>query len=258
MVPGATEMRRASCRFAAFVERQERRFLSSQLGAYVDLVQVNGKMRESTCFAVEQSRRTVTVLLVLAYRLAIIPAGPGRIAFQLDGEKRQAVQEDDEIDALVLLVPNLLHHRKVVLLEEPDGVGVEYGRRLRVHEIERRHAVKVDAVPQDADKSTPSDIGGDAVEDTLLDVAIEEVPQLLERLGLRVLDERHEHARVYRALGIKLKVAALDIAVHLQPVIYELLEVFLGKRVLYGHGHILNNAALAGDVFVDEGLTLGA
>ena len=215
-------------------------------------------MCESACLAVEQPRCAVAVLLVLAYCLAIVPAGSGRVTFQLDSEYCQAVQKDYEINPLVFLVPDLLHHREVVLLEEPDSIGVEYGRRLRIHEIKRGYAIEVDAVPQHADESTPANIGGDAIKDALLDVAVEQVPELLERLGLRVLDERHEHARVHRALGIKLEVAAFDVAVHFQPVINELLEVFLGKWVLYSHGRILNNAALAGNIFVDEGLTLGA
>ena len=92
-------------------------------------------MRESTRLAVKQPSGAVAVLLVLAYCLAIVPAGSSRVAFQLDSEKRQAVQKDYEINPLVFLVPNLLHHREVVLFKESDSIGVKYGRRLRIHKI---------------------------------------------------------------------------------------------------------------------------
>ena len=98
------------------------------------------------------------VLLVLSYCLSIVPAGSGRIAFQLDSEKRQAIQKDYEINPLVFLVPNLLHNREVILFKEPDSIGVEYGRRLRIHEIKRSHTVEVDAVPQHADESASADV----------------------------------------------------------------------------------------------------
>ena len=77
---------------AAFVEGQEERGLTLQVGTHIYLVQVHGEVCQTTCLEFQQTSLGITLIFVLTDGILIILSAG--IALQFKSEDGNAIQED--------------------------------------------------------------------------------------------------------------------------------------------------------------------
>ena len=83
----------------ALVEGEKPRLCRGQLGSHIDEIVVYGKVCEATLEA-EQRLLGVASVFVLLHRMSDVLAGD--LVLQLDGEDRQAVEEDTHVERLLV------------------------------------------------------------------------------------------------------------------------------------------------------------
>ncbi len=176
-------------------------------------------MRERADLGREQARLAVALELVLVDGVSVVPAGARRLALELEGEYRQAVEEDDEVDALAFLVVDLLHHREDVGVEALAGHAVERGGGARVDEGELDAGVERDALPDDLDQAARTYLVGDSAEDGLARAPVVDGVQALQRLALRRLEELEEKVGVH---GLHRVVVPRGVAAAVAVVLHEM------------------------------------
>ena len=184
-VAGAAEL--------ALVEGQEARPRAGKVRRHVHEVRVHREVREAAAVGEERLAR-VAVGLVLADR--VLDVLRVERVLELGGEDRDAVQEQHEVEALLVLraVAELAHRGEEVRCMEPPGLLVEAARGAEVREPELAARV-LDAVAQHVERAAPLDLGGEALQELLSHRRAVVLLELLPFLGLRGEDEVHRVAR---------------------------------------------------------------
>ena len=212
----------------ALVEGQEARLRTGELGGDVDQVGVHGEVREAAAVGEERLAR-VAVGLVLADRVLDVLAVER--VLELGGEDRDAVQEQHQVEALLVLraVADLAHDGEQVRRVQPPRLLVEPARGTEVGEPELAARV-LDAVAQHVERAAPLDLGGEALQELLLHRRAVVLLELLPLLRLRGEDEVHHVARQQAERAVVVLRLALAVAARRR--------VAVGRRRLADSGRV--------------------
>ena len=163
------------------------------MGRHVDQFRIDGEMRKATAICKERLPR-VAVGLVLADRVLDLLAGQ-RI-FELGGENRDAVQEQHEIEALLVLraVAQLPHDGEQVAGMQSLRLFIEPARRTEIGELEFDPGIP-DAVAQYVERAAPLDLRRKAPDKPLPDRGAIVLAEPSPFLRLRREQEIHDIAR---------------------------------------------------------------
>ena len=153
------------------------------MGGDVDQIRVDREVGETTAVGEERLAR-VAVGLVLPDR--ILDGLAGERILELGGEDGNAVQEQNQVEALFVLdaVPDLPGDREEVRPVEPPRLLVEPARRAEVREPEPAAHV-LETPPEDLERAPPLDLGRKALQEPLphLGAVVLREPLPLLRLG---------------------------------------------------------------------------
>ena len=182
--PGGRVARAA---IAALVERQEARRRAAQAGGHVDQVRVGREMRQA---AAEREERLLGVAVEAVLADGILDVLAGQRVLQFRGENGQAVQEEDQVQAVLVLqaVVHLAADRKEVAGVELAIRLVQPAGRPEVGELEFA-AVALDPLPQDVQRAALLDLGGEPLQQPVARVRAVQLLELLPFLGLGGVDE---------------------------------------------------------------------
>ena len=165
---------------AASVERQEPRRLAGEVGAELHLPLVHGEVRDAAP-ELEQLLARVAILLILQHR--VVHRLLGKAVLQLEGEHRQPVDEQPDVQRPLRIVPavaKLPRDREAVLLEP----------FLRLRVVSRGRAVEQIQVQRSVLDPVAQHVDGAALDDLALQPGQERTPRrtvLGERERLRGL-----------------------------------------------------------------------
>ena len=197
----------ASAAELALVEGQKARPRAREVRRDVHEVRVRREVREAAAVG-EQRLARVAVALVLADRVLDVLAGERVLEF--GGEDRDAVQEQHEVEALLVLraVVDLANGGEQVRRVQPPRLLVESARGAEVGEAKLAARV-LEAVAEHVERTAPFDLGGEALEELLAHRRSVVLFQLFPFLGLgrehevhRVTRQQAEHAVVILVLAL--------------------------------------------------------
>src|SRR5712692_5758075 len=194
----------------ALVEREEARLRPGEPRRDVDQVRIHREVCEAAGVREERLAR-VAVRLVLADR--VLDVLPVERVLELGGEDWDAVEEEHEVEAVLVLraIADLAYHGEEVRRVQPPCLLVEPASWTEVGELELAARV-LDAVPQHVERAAPLDLGGEALEELLLDRRAVVLLELLPLLGLRGENEVHHVARQEAERAVVLLGTALAVA----------------------------------------------
>src|SRR5713101_1557248 len=194
----------------ALIEREEARLRPGEPRRDVDQVRIHREVRQAAAVGEERLAR-VAVGLVLADR--VLDVLPVERVLQLGGEDRDAVEEEHEVEAVLVLraIADLAYHGEEVRRVQPPCLLVEPASWTEVGELELAARV-LDAVPQHVERAAPLDLGGNALQELLLHRRAVVLLELLPLPGLRGENEVHHVARQEAERAVVLLGAALAVA----------------------------------------------
>ena len=149
------------------IERQEARVRPVEMRRDIDEVRVDREMREAAAIGKDRLTR-VALRLVLADRVLDLLAG--QWIFEFGGEDRDAVQEQHEVEALLVLraVAELPDNGEEVSGVQPLRLLIKPARRTKIGELELDARVP-EAVPQHVECAAPFDLGRKPSHEPFLD-----------------------------------------------------------------------------------------
>ena len=221
---------------AALVEGQEIGFLPFQPGGHVHMGQVHGKVNQHPVFELEDGVLARPVEPVLLDGVGGVLAG--ELAFQLQGHHRDAVEEQDHVDA-VFATQGVVELPGAV--EDVGGVLgltglVEGGFRLPEHRPEPDAPVGK-ALAQHFQEARHLHFPAKAVDELALAVGAVDLLESLPLLGLAGADEGEEGAGIQRLFPVEGGGVALLIAAMGQEIFLNVLLKAFFSYVKVGHGY---------------------
>ena len=165
----------------------------------------------------------------------------GEVRLELDGGNRDAVEEEDQVEAVLVVqrVADLPHDAEAVGLVVGEDVLVQAHRGLEAGELERLlQAEEFDAIAEHIEGPALVELGTEAVEERRLGLAAVILREGLPGLGLSRLEPGDDVRRVESALAV----VELGVVRRVEPVVdLEVLEVDL---LVQAHGPLLSSACL--------------
>ena len=210
------------------VEGQEAGLRAFQGGGEVHEVGVHGEVGQTAPEGEERLPR-ITVVTVLADGVLDVLALER--VLQFGGEDRQAVEEEDDIEAVVvrLAVLQLPDDAELVGLVEPLGRLVQAGGGPEEGKLELAPGV-LDPLAENVEGAPLADLGGEPLEETGLHVGAVLLLELLPLLGLGGVEEVQHHVGVQAERAVVVVGLAFAVASRHSPAFFPFLGTAGGRR----------------------------
>ena len=221
----------------ALVEGQEDRGRAVQLGHHVDFAVAHGEMHQRTVGEREQRLGGLALGLGQAVKAVLVDGvadALGEVGLQLDRGHRQAVEEEHEVDAVLVVqgIADLPHHPQPVGGVAGEDVGIDGQRRLELGQLQRLlQAEQFDAVAQHIERATLVELIAQAGQQRFAGLRAVVLGQGLPGLGLRGLHPGQHVGREERPRPV----VGRSVAFGVEPAVV---------------GEVLANLGLEADFFV--------
>ena len=174
----------------ALVEGQEDRGRTGQLGHHVDLAVAHREMHQRPAREGQQRLGGLALGLGQAVEAVLVDGvadALGEVGLQLDRGHRQAVEEQHQVDAVLVVqrIAHLPHHPQPVGGVAGEDVGVDGQRRLELGQLQRLlQAEQFDAVAQHVQRAALVQLIAQAVQQRFRSLRAVVLGQGLPGLGL--------------------------------------------------------------------------